>query len=100
MNTLENLVILLGRLPGIGKKSALRMAYSLLKGDEEYNKLLGSAISELKEKIHKCPACGNYTEEELCSICSGVDRERQLLCVVESSQDILMIESTGDYKGL
>ncbi len=100
MNTLDNLIKLLERLPGIGKKSALRMAYSLLKGDEEYNRLLGAAITELKDRIHKCPACGNYTEDKLCSICSAVDRETHLLCVVESSQDIMMIESTGDYKGL
>jgi recombination protein RecR len=100
MNTLENLIVLLSRLPGIGKKSASRMAYSLLKGDESYNKVLGQSIAELKEKIHKCSQCGNYTEEELCSICSSKDRDELTLCVVEESQDIMMIESTGDYKGL
>ncbi|MDA3957432.1 recombination mediator RecR [Oceanispirochaeta sp.] len=100
MNTLENLITLLSRLPGIGKKSASRMAYSLLKGDESFNKLLSQSISELKEKIHKCSQCGNYTEEEFCSICSSRDRDELILCVVEESQDIMMIESTGDYKGL
>ncbi|QEN09065.1 recombination protein RecR [Oceanispirochaeta crateris] len=100
MNTLENLIVLLSRLPGIGKKSASRMAYSLLKGEESYNRVLGQSIAELKEKIHKCSQCGNYTEEELCSICSSKDRDELTLCVVEESQDIMMIESTGDYKGL
>ncbi|MDC7240412.1 MAG: recombination mediator RecR [Spirochaetales bacterium] len=100
MNTLENLITLLSRLPGVGKKSAVRMAYALLKGDDEYNKLLGESISELKDRIHKCTECGNYTEEELCGICSSPDRDSSQLCVVEASQDIMMIESTGDFKGL
>lgn len=100
MNTLENLITLLSRLPGVGKKSALRMAYSLLKGDEEYNRLLGQSITELKDKIHKCRDCGNYTEEELCHLCSSLDRDKKTLCVVEESQDIMMIESTGDFRGL
>jgi len=100
MNTLESLISLLSRLPGIGKKSAARMAYSLLKGDAEFNRLLGNSISELKDKIHKCRECGNYTEDDLCSICRAVDRDQSQLCVVEESQDIMMIESTGDFKGL
>ncbi len=100
MNTLENLITLLSRLPGIGKKSAVRMAYALLKGDEEYNRLLGQSIAELKDRIHKCSECGNYTEEDLCHICSSADRDSSQLCVVEASQDIMMIESTGDFKGL
>lgn len=100
MNTLENLIALLSRLPGIGKKSAVRMAYSLLKGDEEFNKFLGQSIGELKERIHKCRECGNYTEDDLCVICSSSDRDSKILCVVEESQDIMMIESTGDFRGL
>jgi len=100
MNTLESLITLLSRLPGIGRKSAVRLAYSLLKGDAEFNILLGKSISELKDRIHKCRVCGNYTEEDLCSICSSSDRDQSLLCVVEESQDIMMIESTGDFKGL
>lgn len=100
MNTLDNLITLLSRLPGIGKKSAVRMAYALLKGDEEYNRLLGEAVSELKERIRKCRECGNYTEEELCPICSSADRDSSQLCVVEESQDVMMIESTGEFRGL
>ncbi len=99
MNSLENLVLLLSRLPGIGKKSALRLAYSLLKGDEDYNRLLGESISTIKEKIHRCRLCGNYTEGEFCSICSSSDREEQILCVVEEPRDVAMIESTGDFQG-
>ncbi len=98
MNTLENLISLLSRLPGIGRKSAARMAYFLLKGDAEYNRMLALSISELKEKIHKCRECGDFTENDLCSICSSPNREN-ILCVVEESQDVQMIESTGDFKG-
>ncbi len=100
MNTLDNLIVLLSRLPGIGKKSAVRMAYALLKGDEEYNRLLGEAVSELKTRIRKCTECGNYTEDELCTICASPDRDSSQLCVVEESQDVMMIESTGEYRGL
>ena len=99
MNTLENLIVLLSRLPGVGKKSAARMAYFLLKGDEDFNKRLGQSITELKEKIHKCRNCGNYTEQDICEICSSPNRDSSLLCVVEESQDVQMIESTGDFKG-
>ena len=76
------------------------MAYALLKGDEEYNRLLGEAVSELKQRIRKCVECGNYTEDEICSICSSPDRDSAQLCVVEESQDVMMIESTGEFRGL
>lgn len=99
MNTLENLISLLSRLPGVGKKSAARMAYSFLKGDEEYNQKLGQSIMELKQKIHKCRLCGNFTENDICDICAAFDRDITFLCVVEESQDVQMIESTGDFKG-
>ncbi|OQY32323.1 MAG: recombination protein RecR [Spirochaetaceae bacterium 4572_59] len=99
MNTLENLISLLSRLPGVGKKSASRMAYSFLKGDEEYNLKLGQSIMELKQRIHKCHICGNFTENDICDICAATDRDITFLCVVEESQDVQMIESTGDFKG-
>ena len=99
MNTLDNLIALLSRLPGVGKKSAARMAYSLLKGDVDFNRKLGQSISELQERIHKCRICGNFTEEDICEICSASDRDSAFLCVVEESQDVKMIESTGEYKG-
>lgn len=100
MNTLENLIALLSRLPGVGKKSASRMAYSLLKGDAEFNRRLGEAVSALQDRIRKCRICGNFTEEEICAVCAAVDRDTTALCVVEESQDVQMIESTGDFKGL
>ncbi len=99
MNSLENLVLLLSRLPGIGKKSALRLAYALLKGDEEYNRLLGESISSIRERIRRCRDCGNYAEGELSSICSSSERDEKILCVVEEPRDLAMIEATGEFQG-
>lgn len=100
MNQLELVVNSLSRLPGLGKKSATRMAYWLLKSDPSFNKTLSEAISLLQEKIKPCSVCGNYTEEDPCPICSAYDREREVICVVEHPQDVMTIESTGEYKGL
>jgi recombination protein RecR len=100
MNSLELLVKNLSKLPGIGKKSASRIAYFLLNSSSGYNEILGREISEIQNKIKKCSNCGNYTEEDICSICSSNNREKFQLCVVEQAQDVLTIESTGEYKGL
>ena len=88
MNALENLIKQLSRLPGVGSKSATRMAYHLLKCDETYNVKLSEAIGTIKEKIHKCSICGAYTESD------------PLLCVVEQPQDVMTITNSGIYNGL
>ena len=100
MNQLELVVNSLSRLPGLGKKSATRMAYWLLRGDNSFNRTLGEAIIELQDKIVSCSVCGNYTEEDPCPICTAYDRDRDLICVVEHPQDVMTIEATGEYKGL
>ena len=100
MTAIEDLIRLLKHLPGMGEKSASRLAYHLIKTDESFNRALGSAIMEIKDKIHPCPVCGCYTEEEICSYCSSSDRDRSLLCVVEQPQDVLSIASSGAYNGL
>jgi len=100
MNSLELLIKNFSKLPGVGKKSASRIAYYLLNSASGFNDVLGREIIEIQSKIKKCRICGNYTEDEVCSICSSNNRERSLLCVVEQSQDVLTIESTGEYKGL
>ncbi|MDC7223859.1 MAG: recombination mediator RecR [Spirochaetales bacterium] len=100
MNQLELVVNSLSRLPGLGKKSATRMAYWLLRSDNSFNKTLGEAIIELQDKIISCSVCGNYTEEDPCPICSAHDRDRDLICVVEHPQDVMTIEATGEYRGL
>lgn len=100
MNQLENLVELLCRLPGLGKKSAARMAYWMLQSDQEYNKALADNISTIQDVIIRCPQCGNYTDQELCSICQDSSRQKQQLCVVEQPQDVMNIESTGEFHGV
>jgi recombination protein RecR len=100
LNQLELVVNSLSRLPGLGKKSATRMAYWLLRSDPSFNRTLSEAIGELQDKIIACSLCGNYTENDPCPICSAHDRERELICVVENPQDVMTIEATGEYRGL
>ena len=100
MNAIEDLIRLLKHLPGMGEKSASRLAYHLIKTDDSFNKALGGAIMQIKDRIHPCPICGCYTEEEICGYCSSPDRDRTLLCVVEEPQDVLSIASSGAYNGL
>ena len=100
MTAIEELVRLLKKLPGMGDKSATRLAYHLIKTEDSYNKALGDTIATLKEKVHPCPECGCYTEDDICSYCSSPSRDRSLLCVVEDPQDVLTIASSGAYNGL
>jgi len=100
MKSLENLIEYLGRMPGIGKKSASRIAYHFLKTDQEYNENLGKAIKNIKLLVKHCSQCSCYTETDPCPICSSTDRDNNKMCVVESSQDVTNIEKTGEYGGL
>ena len=100
MNPLDQLVKTLSRLPGIGSKSARRVAHHLLKADEFWVKDLAEQIAEIQQRIKNCEICGNYTEESPCSICSDHTRDRSTICVVEQPEDINTIEHTGDFKGL
>ena len=100
MTVLDLLIKNFSKFPGIGKKSATRMAYYLLQADTSYNHDLSDLIRDLKEKIRTCNICGNYTEDEICSICSDPRRDKKLICVVEQSQDVQVIESTHEYFGM
>lgn len=100
MRALEDLISLLTRLPGIGRKSALRMAYYLLKADQRYAEALADRIRSLQGEIHFCSICGSYTETDPCPVCDGLDRDRRIVCVVEQPQDVLTIEASKEYKGL
>lgn len=100
MNALENLAKAFARLPGIGQKSANRIAYSLIKNSSDFNKLLGEAILTIKDKIHPCKICGSYSETEICPICSDSLRDKSLLCIVEQPQDVESIKSASIYNGL
>lgn len=100
MDSLDLLIKNLSKLPGIGKKSASRITYYLLSSSENFNESLGLEIMEIQKRIHRCPECGNYTEEEKCNICTSINRNRSILCVVEQPQDVLTIDSTGEFRGL
>jgi len=99
MTILDDLIQQLSRLPGLGKKSARRIAYHLLSTDKSLAKQLGTAISELQERIHRCEDCGNFTEHKKCHICIEQGRDRNILCVVEQPQDIGVIETSHEYGG-
>lgn len=100
MNTLDLLIRNLSRLPGVGKKSATRIAYYLLKKDQGFLESLAGQISTIKSKIITCSVCGTYTELDPCEVCTDLRRDRSIVCVVENSQDVSTIESTNEYHGL
>ncbi|NLM00654.1 MAG: recombination protein RecR [Treponema sp.] len=100
MNALEELIDSLSRLPGIGKKSATRLAYHLLQADSSFLQRLSLELATLQERIVKCSECGAYTEDDPCHICSNNLRDRTLLCVVATPQDVQTIEAAGEYCGL
>ncbi len=100
MTALDTLIKSLTRLPGIGPKSASRMAYHLIKTDKSYNLTLAEAIATIGEKIFPCSICGSFTETDPCPICSDTGRDRSLICVVEEPQDVLTIQASGAYTGL
>lgn len=97
---LNRLVDVLMRLPGVGAKTAQRLAFYLLKASREEAMTLAEAILELKEKIRVCERCGNIAEEEQCLICRDPTRDGSVLCVVEEANDLLAIERTGTFKGV
>jgi recombination protein RecR len=97
---LERLIHHLSKLPGLGRKSASRIAYYLLKADKTYTESLSRDIKELKEKIKPCRICGNYTETDPCSICTDPGRDKSILCIIEQPKDIQAIESTHEYRGV
>jgi recombination protein RecR len=98
--SLDFLADSLRRLPGVGPKSAQRMAYHLLQHDREGAAQLGRALTQAVEKIHHCARCNTFTENEVCETCMNPERDAALLCVVETPADQLMIEQTLTYKGL
>lgn len=90
----------LERMPGIGPKSAQRIAYWLLNGDRAQAERLARAIMQVKDAVHFCPVCFNYAEGELCEICASEKRDRSQICVVSEPRDIPPIERTAAYHGL
>ena len=99
MNALDSLIHLLSRLPGLGVKSASRIAYHLLKTDFDYNRKLGELVSGIKDIIKSCSVCGSYSEIDPCSICTDASRDRSIICVVEQPQDAITIDGTHEFNG-
>jgi len=97
---IENLITEIMKLPGIGRKTAQRLAFFILSMPEEDAKKISRAINEVKEKARFCSECFNITDSEICSICSDSSRDRAKLCVVEEPSNIIVIERTGGFKGL
>ena len=100
LKSLDNLIENLYKLPGVGKKSAERMAYSLLDFSSDELKEIANAIETLKDKIHFCPICGMITDIDGCYICDDRDREQNVIMVVSYPKDVISIEKSESYKGL
>jgi recombination protein RecR len=100
LSAIDDLAGELARLPGIGRKTALRLTYHLLRQPPEQSKKLANALSTLAEKVKPCARCFNLTEDELCSICRDVRRDQGIICVVEEASDIGAIERAGEFRGV
>ena len=100
MNALDEIIDSFSRLPGIGKKSAARIANSLLSADTGFMQRFSSQIATLQERIRPCSICGSWTEKDPCPICSDSLRDKSVICVVEQPQDVQTIESSHTFRGL
>ena len=98
IDSLNNLVAQFTKLPGVGQKTAQRYAYSIINMPKEEAKIFSDAIMEVKEKVHFCSVCGNYTDEDVCDICKT--RDNSIICVVKDPKDIDAFEKIKDYKGV
>jgi recombination protein RecR len=100
VSAIDDLVTELSRLPTIGRKSAMRLTYHLLKQPKEQSQRLADALRTLVEQVRPCEECFNLTESSRCALCSDPRRDRSIVCVVEEASDIPSIERTGEYRGL
>ena len=97
---MDNLVAQLTRLPGIGTRTAQRLAFHLLSASKPDALALATAIEDVKERVRFCRECGNLTEEELCTICLDARRDQSIVCVVEQPTDVISLERTHEFRGL
>lgn len=100
MSAIDDLATELARLPGIGRKTALRLTYHLLRQPPEQAQRLAKALGVLRERVHPCPVCFNLTEDAECALCRDPRRDRTLICAVEEAADIGSIERAGEFRGL
>ncbi|MDR0456431.1 MAG: recombination mediator RecR [Treponema sp.] len=99
-NAIDRLVTLLSKLPGVGKKSASRMAYHILDGSSAYAHALADELAALHQLIRRCGICGAFTETDPCPICADTGRDHSLICVVERAQDLRIIEESHEFNGV
>ena len=100
IEALQHLAEQFGRLQGVGRKSAMRMAFSVLELDANEAQEFADAIIEAKQKIHECAICGNLTDKELCSVCEDENRDKTVICVVEDVKSVISIEKVREYNGV
>ena len=98
--SVENLVTQLTKLPGIGRRTAQRLAFHILSAQPDDALELARAIEDVKARVRFCRECGNLTEDELCEVCADARRDRSVICVVEQPVDVVSVERTGEYQGL
>ncbi len=100
IESLQHLAEQFGRLQGIGRKTAMRMAFSVLRLAPEEAKEFANAILEAKQSIHECSICGNLTDKEICSVCDDDTRDKRLICVVEDVKAVMSIEKVREFRGV
>lgn len=100
IESLQLLAEKFGRLEGVGKKTAMRMAFSVLELEEEDARAFAQAILDAKEKIHLCPICQNLTDREICSVCADEDRDHSVICVVTDARAVIAMEKVRDFDGV
>jgi recombination protein RecR len=100
IESLQRLSEQFGRLPGVGRKSAMRMAFAVLELTDEQAQEFCDAIADAKARIHLCPNCQNLTDRELCPVCSDLSRDTSVICVVEDARDVLSMEKVREYRGV
>ncbi|HSJ64782.1 MAG TPA: recombination mediator RecR [Gemmatimonadaceae bacterium] len=100
MSAIDELAAELSKLPGIGRKTALRLTYFLIKQPPEQSRRLASALTAVSDRVRRCSVCANLTEQDPCVICSDPRRDHSVVCVVEEASDIAAIERTGEFRGM
>ena len=100
IETLQHLAEQFGKLQGVGKKTAMRMAFSLIELDAESAEEFANAIIDAKQRIHECPICGNLTDKELCAVCQDESRDKSVICVVEDVKALMSLEKVREFRGV
>ena len=100
MKSLDNIINEFSKLPGIGRKSAARIAFYILDMENEELERFSSILKEAKQNIKKCKICGNLTEEDICEICSDDERDKKIICIVKDPRDIIAFEKSKTFNGL